>query len=159
MFGNYCVSPYMTRDVNKIGPVVPGKCLLCRITPNHTASGDAFRWFDPFIVIFTLYIQYIGSCVKNSLRHLSTCDWLSWVTWWREQKYAGILFHMQWWWWLMCCSQSEWVKRMVRNRLSLAGWQQFCSNGTARAERRCILRFLKTNLESAASCFTAADEI
>lgn len=40
---------------------------------------------------------------SNSLCKVSTCDWLSWVTWWREQECIGILYHVQtkvmvFWW-------------------------------------------------------------
>lgn len=55
-----CSSLYDSR-CRQNGPVVPGERLLCRITPNHTATGDAFRWCDPFIVIFTLYrLVHVG---------------------------------------------------------------------------------------------------
>lgn len=70
------------------GPVVPGKHLLWRITPNHTATGDALRWFDPFMVILTLYRlahlwKFTPTCVHVWLAKLGHM-----VTWTEVCRYS-----------------------------------------------------------------------
>lgn len=48
---------------------------------------------------------------ENSLQHVSSCDWLSRVTWWREHKYAGILYHMQSKMMVVDVLQPKWVSQ------------------------------------------------
>lgn len=82
-----CSSLYDSQS-RQNGPVVPWKCLLCRIMPNHTATGDVFWWFDPLLVIFTVYLlvhvwKFTPTCVHMWLANLGHM-----VTWTEVYRYS-----------------------------------------------------------------------
>lgn len=80
MFGNYCVPPYTTHDVDKMTPSFQKICAQL-----HCSQSCCYwRLFLMVGVVNSIYCL-CHLMYENSLHSVSTCVWLSWVTWQCEQ--------------------------------------------------------------------------